>query len=59
MQSTGQTSMHNPQKVQLQGSMAYSTPFEMTAFSGQIRRQLSQLMQMDEISKVTWAIIVL
>jgi hypothetical protein len=35
MQSTGQTSWQIPQRVQDQGSMAYSVPLLTTALSGQ------------------------
>jgi len=59
MQSTGQTSMHSPQRVQLHGSMAYSFPLVITASSGQMMWQLSQFIQMLEISKVTCGILLL
>jgi len=59
MQSTGHASIQRLHKVQLQGSIEYSLPLVITAFSGQTKRQLSQAIHMDEISKKIWAIILL
>lgn len=52
MQSTGHTSMQSPHMVQLHVSIEYSAPLLITAFSGQTILQLSQAMQIEEISSI-------
>jgi len=52
MQLTGHTSWHILHSVQLHVSMTYVLSFFKTAFSGQKRKQLSQEMQREVISKI-------
>lgn len=50
IQSTGHTSTQAKHKVHVQFSMAYSFLNFKTAFSGQIKRQLSHAVQVELIS---------